>query len=559
MRRCLLLLVTLLLAAAPAQAEVHPDATWSEHYFESFDGTRLHADVLRPKHLPADAKTPVVLTVSPYTNHLAEATTIKPQGGPSNRFYDFVNDTDLLKQGYTYVIVDLRGFGGSAGCNDWGGPGERGDTKAAVEWAASQSWSSGKVALLGKSYDAWTGLMGLVEQPEGLAGVISMEPVYSGYLYGYSNRVRFSNSVVTPTLFTAIDTFPGHPADSVDYHVNGNTRNPACYALNIGQQQQEEEDAPFWVQRDLVKAVKGVADQAPVFLMQGFLEANTKPEKAFEFWNSLTHPGSRAWFGQFDHVRGNEKQGQRWATGRATFAAEALRFLDEHLKGVAPAVRDPKVAVQDADGRWRAEAAWPPADAREATFPGPAGTYADDNGNRGTGSGGGKGLWSISQPLPHEVHLAGPGTMRVSVANTVPRANLVGNVYDIDPEGVATLVSRGAFLLDGRGTVEFETYGQDWRLPAGHRIGVLVSGSNSEWYTHVPTRQEVRVTGSSWTAPFLARERTSFLDGESTPRLEQHRGQTFRVPEATIAAAETTFPLPGPLERPKAKGPKKQR
>jgi hypothetical protein len=30
-----------------------------------------------------------------------------------------------MQRGSTYVMVDLRGFGGSSGCLDWGGPGEQ--------------------------------------------------------------------------------------------------------------------------------------------------------------------------------------------------------------------------------------------------------------------------------------------------------------------------------------------------------------------------------------------------------------------------------------------------
>ena len=42
-------------------------ASWTEHYFPSSDGSdvELHADVLRPAHLPADAQTPVILSVGP--------------------------------------------------------------------------------------------------------------------------------------------------------------------------------------------------------------------------------------------------------------------------------------------------------------------------------------------------------------------------------------------------------------------------------------------------------------------------------------------------------------
>ena len=103
-----------------------------------------------------------------------------------------------MERGYTYVMVDLRGFGGSSGCLDWGGPGEQSDVKAAVEWAASQPWSTGHVGMYGKSYDGVTGLMGVALKPAGLDAVVSQEPVYDMYRYLYSNRVRFRNSFLTP-------------------------------------------------------------------------------------------------------------------------------------------------------------------------------------------------------------------------------------------------------------------------------------------------------------------------------------------------------------------------
>src|SRR5688572_8327828 len=171
-------------------------------------------------------------------------------------------------------MVDLRGTGGSAGCNDWGGPGEQADVRRAVEWAATESWSHGRVGLYGKSYDAWTGLMGIAQRAQGLAAVVAQEPVYSGYRYLYTNGVRFSNSVATPTLFSAIDAAPGAPNDSPEYHVNGNTANgdrPGCHVLNISDQALDDrEDSEFWKARDLIPRMDGAT--TPLLLTQGFLE-----------------------------------------------------------------------------------------------------------------------------------------------------------------------------------------------------------------------------------------------------------------------------------------------
>ena len=134
-------------AVAAAAGVAYPDADWSEAWIPSSDGVTLHADVLRPKGATDATKTPVVVSIGPYFNHSgqtgpagpAEGTNYDPVGpnaGPSERFQDFVEGSGLLKKGYSFVMVDLRGFGGSNGCLDWSGPGEQADVVNAVKWAA---------------------------------------------------------------------------------------------------------------------------------------------------------------------------------------------------------------------------------------------------------------------------------------------------------------------------------------------------------------------------------------------------------------------------------------
>src|SRR5690348_9861465 len=167
-------------------------AVWTEAYFPSADhsGVELHADVLRPAHLPPGARTPVILAVGPYFGHSGQT---GPEGwtrtGPSGRFADFTSGTGLFARGYTYVMVDLRGFGGSTGCLDWVGPGEQADVRAAIQWAASRPWSTGKVGMYGKSYDAVTGLVGNNLRLGALKAVVAQEPVWNMYNYLFSNGV----------------------------------------------------------------------------------------------------------------------------------------------------------------------------------------------------------------------------------------------------------------------------------------------------------------------------------------------------------------------------------
>ncbi|MGH2947810.1 MAG: CocE/NonD family hydrolase [Solirubrobacteraceae bacterium] len=125
------ILIALLLPAAAPAAPPPEGSVWTEEYLHSGDGTRLHADVLRPEGLPPDARTPVILTVSPYTNHSGQPLTPDLEGGPSSRFHDLLEQARVFERGYTYVMVDLRGTGGSAGCNARAKPGdERSEAEA---------------------------------------------------------------------------------------------------------------------------------------------------------------------------------------------------------------------------------------------------------------------------------------------------------------------------------------------------------------------------------------------------------------------------------------------
>lgn len=555
-----LALVALLagLVGAPAHAEPRKDADHYEFYFASSDGiNQLHADVLRRKGLGLKVRTPVILTVSPYVNHSGSTSPHDLTGeGPNPRFYDFLDLTGVLKRGYTYVMVDLPGDGGSGGCNDWGGAREQAGVRDAVEWAASQPWSTGKVALLGKSYDAWTGLMGVAQQPKGLAAVVAMEPVYSGYRYKYMNGVRRPNFFATMALFQVIDAMPGRPSDPPEYHISGASQG-WCYPINMaGTTADDSESGPYWTERNLVPTSK--KKTTPVFLMQGFLETNTKPDGAFEYFNGLAGDDSRAWFGQFDHVRGWEKtsDGKRFHTGRSDYIEQLDRFLDLHLKGIKPDVEDPPVEVQDNRGRWRAEESWPPPDSRMYRTELRTGTFTDSGLGRGVRPSETQGIWSVSPKLRYDVWFSGEPVIDLTV-DAMPNANLAANVYDVAPDGKVTMLSRGVQLLRGTGEREFTVtlYGQDWLIPAGHHLGVLLSSANTDEFLHVATWTPVTVLGAKIALPFLTFDRTRFLKGRSTPRLEAYlKAATSALSETTIAEAEIPFDLPSPLRAsPKAK------
>jgi uncharacterized protein len=559
MRSVVLALLAILLLPAVASAAPVPDgAVWTEEWIATADGEELHADVLRPERLGPTRRTPVIAIVSPYLGHAVDDGNASTEPGPSSRFHDLIEGADVFARGYTVVMVDLRGTGGSSGCLDILGPGEQTDIKTAIEWAASQPWSNGRVGMYGKSYDGNTGVAGAALRPKGLEAVVAQQVVGDRYRGSYSGGVRYLQSVAYPFASYGTQAEGGFTlGDDPKYTLNSVSRSADCQAGLAGHYVPDRQTA-FWRVRDFVAKAEG--STVPFLMTTGFLDTNTNiGAGAIDFLQKLRGP-KRLWLGWWDHVRGNDTVDGRPAMGRRGWFDEVMRFYDAYLKGSASARakvrRDPAVAVQGSDGRWRREEAWPPADARPRQVPLNAGSYTDDGWNLGSndlgaGAGGGAlydgapyttgaGVWTASKPLARDVHVAGIPRATVDVAPSAPNTNLVVNVYDVAPDGDATMISRGARLVDDAGPAGVELYPTDWRFERGHRVAVLVSGANAEAWVHVPTQTDAEVRGGSIALPFTGgRGSGQRLPGEPAPRLEEFLVTApFAVDAATLAAAE---------------------
>jgi hypothetical protein len=102
------------------------------------------------------------------------------------------------------------------------------------------------------------------------------------------------------------------------------------------------------------------------------------------------------------------------------------------------------------------------------------------------------------------------------------------------------------------GQVPLDLWSADWKIPAGHRIAVKVTDANSDWWTHVPTLQEVTVHGGQITLPFLRRMRTTTIQGDPGTQLQGYLSETVTVSPETIESSESdAFTLP-----PRQKGDK---
>ncbi|MFL6052844.1 MAG: CocE/NonD family hydrolase [Actinoallomurus sp.] len=562
---------------APITHEQNPrvpeGAAWTEAYFPSSDGSdvELHADVLRPAALPADAKTPVILSVGPYFAHAGQT---DPEGwdrvGPSARFQDFIDGAHLMARGYTFVMVDLRGFGGSTGCLDWVGPGEQADVQAAIEWAARQPWSTGQVGMYGKSYDAVTGLVGNDLKLGSLKAVVAQEPVWNMYNYLFSNKVPRPNVTGTPMAYNSIATMPPMADDSDRYKANARyeASHPECLSDNITKNNNPDPDSAYWRARNLAAHAAGTG--TPLFVTQGFIEPNTKPEDAEKYLDNHQGP-ERGWLGQWEHVRGNDTDaGGRLSQGRAGWFDEVMRFYDQYLRGIAPSVTDPAYAIEDSLAHWRAQATWPvTATSYEARLS--SGRYVDDGGasaaaapavgaaDRGRwdmeraprteplsraeknaakrGDAAASSFWTWSTAAPRTLRIT--GTPRITL-NAGMSGNVMVRLWDVAPDGTATMFDENVALLGSSGPISFALKSTDWTFERGHRLGVQIGTISSRGWRDVPSGHTITVSGARLALDVQDPRFDMPTQGDRSPYLDQY----LAANTTTLTTVGTpTFPL----------------
>ncbi len=125
------------------------------------DSVRLAADIYRPAlpdGQPYMEPMPVILTRTPY-----DKSNLVMQVDPVGRFF--------AAHGYAVAIQDVRGRGESEDVGNYhhiGNPLEGQDGYDTIEWLASQSWSNGKVGMVGTSYGALVQNAAALKRPPSL-------------------------------------------------------------------------------------------------------------------------------------------------------------------------------------------------------------------------------------------------------------------------------------------------------------------------------------------------------------------------------------------------------
>lgn len=157
------------------------------------DGLVLRANVYRPD---TPGRYPVLLAQGVYAKdvHFRDAFSAQwtrllalypglCSDGSSGDFlrWEIVDPERWVPDGYVVIQVDARGSGKSPGYLDAFSPREIQDYYEAIEWAGVQSWSSGKVGIIGVSYYAITQWLVAALQPPHLAAMVPWEGASDHY------------------------------------------------------------------------------------------------------------------------------------------------------------------------------------------------------------------------------------------------------------------------------------------------------------------------------------------------------------------------------------------
>ena len=419
------------------QAQIVPafqDATkwihqelWVEAPFDSdHDGKkdRIHVDVTRPAQTETEGlKVPIVMGSSPYYAGTARpqvnwdvkvelGATPPPRNKMNNPAFKSPRDTisnamvaQWVPRGFAVVHNDAPGTGLSSGCPTVGDTPERFAPAAVIDWlngrakgfttktgnveVKAKSWSTGKVAMMGTSYEGTLPLAAATTGVKGLMAVVPVSPNTSYYHYYRTNG-----------LVRSPGGYLGEDVDVLyDFIASGDTLGRAncdaiwkngIFAGKNGQDRMSGDINQFWLDRDLLLHVKDI--KAAVLLAHGFNDYNVVPEHSTRIYDEML--ARHIPVSIYLHTGGH---------GGNPPAEQVNRWFSHYLYGVDNGVEKdaPVWIVQDAamQAPLAVAAAKRYADSVAAAPQPPPDTTAAGRGGRG-GRGGGRGFGRGGPPPP---------------------------------------------------------------------------------------------------------------------------------------------------------------
>ena len=472
---------------------------------------RIYVELTRPD-VGGRVDVPLIVQASPYYGRSGSSTWL---------------DDYFVPRGYAFAFVSLPGTDLSSGCDDVGADSEVLGTKAVVDWVNGRaagydadtgspkvaSWATGKVGMIGVSWDGTIANAVASTGVEGLETIVPIAAISSWYDYTRGNGIPF---------------YENHVQFLHEYV--SNFAEARCRALTA-ELQAGSDDATgnynqWWVDRDYRPDASKIT--ASVYVVHGLSDENVKTRQFGEWWDELVANGveRRIFLHQYDHIDPHSSFGTVWAS-------RLQEWFDYYLQDLDNGVPDgPQATIQRENGILVDEAVWPPAGTapRKMSFSTPLGRAAgaltvdpvrqselarrvtftqtqqqsDDSVVSNPTTPRGDRAVFLSDELSDDLRESGTAEVKLRVKVNRSAAGFQARVVDYD-SGAAYIVSRTSadlghheswteqqILEPGRWyTLRWEINADDRVFEAGHVLGVVITAER-----HNPTAPYQPVTAT---------------------------------------------------------------
>jgi X-Pro dipeptidyl-peptidase len=507
-----------LLLILPASA--HAADVFETYSVPSVDGSRINVEVARPDD---KGPVPVILTYSPY-NSLSD---------PASPGTNIANDSlyEAYKdKGYARAYADVIGSRNSTGCWDYGGAKEIASGVDVVNFLSKQGWTNGKVAMIGGSYEGTTANMVAAQgdKAPGLASIVPQVAISRWYGYAYQDGVRYflnsenpaNEGFDTPLAFDLGfgRTTPTQISPAALEVIRART-NECDLRLHTekGYDRTPDYDA-FWRERDYLKDAENV--KVPSLVTHGWQDYNVKQSEGVDFYEALPESGpfKKLFVFQGPHTSPSTGKYPVYHQLLERFLAKTLKGVDNGIEKEPPVfteTRNAAVPAQKAPVTMETAASWPLPGTRSLSLE--LGRAEDDSGVLGSSTPGEDSftdrsntseeavkespdseqqwLYYVSEPLREDLRIAGSPVLDALLETSAARGQVSPTLVDVAPNGNITSISRGHLNLRYRDGLEkavdppvnqvmrarTRLAPQDQTISKGHRIGLIVAGSNVVW------------------------------------------------------------------------------
>ena len=530
---------------------------------------RLHVDVWRPKQTATEGlKVPVVYETSPYFSgtgpmDLSYYWDVKQELGepsptrggmapiPFAQKVGMIAASETAKwvpRGFAVVHSCSPGTGWSQGCASVGGENERQAPRCVIDWLCGRrkafktidgneevkaDWCTGKVGMIGTSYNGTLPVACATTGVEGLMAIIPIAPAVSWYGYYRSNGLVRSPGGYLGEDVDVLDDFiaSGDPARR-----SWCTEHVRDGELTKNADRRSGDYSDFWADRDYMNKLANY--KAATLSAHGLNDWNVMPAQSLDLYVALKQKGVPAmvylhqgghggeppfelqnrWFTRYlcGVENGVEQEAKAWIVRESGKAADLTKYADFPNPAAVPVVLFPQGGGNAVGALATTAKAGVGTETivDDVAIDGAALAKAAQSEHR---------LLFTTPVLTAPLHLSGTPRLKIRVACDKPASNLSVWLVSLPWKGARKqsedIVTRGwadpqnhQSLREGKplepGTfydLEFTLQPDDQVLAVGEQLGLMVFASDHEFtlWPKAGTRLTVDLAGTSLSLPIV--------------------------------------------------------